>query len=115
MMHWLRQWFKKNDKDSNWIADVSIAGLQHYRGNDLAELIKIGDELQLAQQPDNQHDAHAIVVLWHNNKIGYIPRALAKEINQQIESGVPIAAKIIDLNSVRFGRKWIKIRLSARA
>ncbi len=115
MFSWLNFFKKKTTvpTDKHWIADVSIAGLQHYRGNDLAELIQIGDALKLQQQPDNAYDNHAIIVLWHNNKIGYIPAALARDISRKMEAGVRISASIIELKSVRFGRKWIRIRLQA--
>ncbi|PIE42429.1 MAG: restriction endonuclease [Gammaproteobacteria bacterium] len=121
MMRWINRlfggWKQSTDhpKGHVWIADVSIAGLQHYRGNDLAELIKEDDTLELIQQPDNPHDSHAIMVMWHHNKIGYVPRALAREISRQMAAGTKITATIIELKPVRYGRKWIKIRLEATA
>lgn len=115
MFAWIKRLFGKKKVDNQWIADVSIAGLQHYRGNDLAELIKEGDALELQLQPDNPYDANAIMVMWHNNKIGYIPRALAKNIGRQMASGANITANIVEIKPVRFGRKWIKIRLQTVA
>lgn len=112
MFSFIKRLFFKDKLKNQWIADVSIAGLQHYRGNDLAELIKEGDTLELERQPDNPYDEHAIVVLWHHNKIGYIPRNLAQNIGRQMENGVDITANIIEIKPVRFGRKWIKIRLT---
>ncbi len=97
---------------NNWIADVSVAGLQHYRGNDLAELIKEGDTLLLKQQPGNAYDEHAIMVMWHNNKLGYIPKSVAREINRKLEAGNKVEATILELKAIKFGRKWIKVRLS---
>ncbi len=114
MLTWLKRLFEnKNLPDNQWIADVAIAGLQHYRGNDLAELIKVGDPLNLQPEPHNAYDENAIMVLWHHNKIGYIPAALARDIHRQMQAGAEIKASIIDIKPVRFGRKWIKIRLSA--
>ncbi len=107
----IKKLFAKKTTDNHWIADVSIAGLQHYRGNDLAELIKEGDVLELRQQPDNPYDENAIMVMWHNNKIGYIPRALAQDIGRKMAAGIEITANIVEIKPVRFGRKWIKIRL----
>lgn len=108
----LKRFFGRKKLVDHQIAEVSIAGLQHYRGNDLAELIKVGDQLDLQRQPNNPHDPNAIIVMWHNNKIGYIPRALAQDINRQLTAGMSIDATIIDIKPVRFGRKWIKIRLA---
>ncbi len=111
MFSWIKKLFSKKNTDNHWIADVSVAGLQHYRGNDLAELIKEGDILELKRQPDNPYDENAIMVLWHNNKIGYIPRALAKDIDRKMSAGIEISANIVEIKPIRFGRKWIKIRL----
>lgn len=109
-MQWLKNLF--STKSSNQlIADVSVAGLQHYRGNDLAELIKVGDRLELCHQPSNKFDENAVMVMWHNNKLGYIPKGLAKEVSLKLESGQSLEASIIEIKPVRFGRKWIKIRI----
>lgn len=114
MFSFLNRFRKKTiPAEGQWLADVNIAGLQHYRGNDLAELIKVGDELQLQQQPDNAYDKNAVVVLWHNNKIGYIPAVLASDISRQMAAGIHISASIINIKPVRFGRKWIGIRLQS--
>jgi len=111
MFRFVKNLFNHTDDNSRLIADVSIAGLQHYRGNDLAEMFKKGDRLKLQQQPDNPHDSNAIVILWHENKIGYLPRSLASNISRQLNQGITIKAYILDIKPVRFGRKWIKIRL----
>lgn len=115
MFAWIKRLLGKEKNNGQWIADVAIAGLQHYRGNDLAELINLGDVLELQQQPTNAYDKHAIVVMWHHNKIGYIPKMLAREVSRQMAAGTKIHATIIDIKPVRFGRKWIKIRLEAQA
>lgn len=114
MFNWVMRLFNRQTKPRNqWIAEVSIAGLQHYRGNDLAEMIKEGDELELQQQPDNPYDSHAIMVLWNNNKLGYIPASIARDIGRQIAAGVAVKAIITEIKPVRFGRKWISVRLES--
>ncbi len=114
MFAWLKRLFGNKSKPSNqWLAEVSIAGLQHYRGNDLAEMIQEGDELELQQQPDNAYDSNAIMVLWKNNKLGYIPASIARDIGRQIAAGVSVKATITEIKPVRFGRKWISVRLEA--
>ncbi len=114
MFSWLKRLFGNKSKPDNlWLAEVSIAGLQHYRGNDLAEMIKEGDELELQQQPNNAYDSHAIMVLWKNNKLGYIPASIARDIGRQIATGITVKATITEIKPVRFGRKWISVRLEA--
>lgn len=111
MFSWLKRLFGDTASDKQQIADVAIAGLQHYRGNDLAEMIKEGDVLQLRPQPNNAYDENAIMVMWHNNKIGYVPASLSHSIRRQIDAGISVTATIIEVKPVKFGRKWIKIRL----
>lgn len=113
MFLWLKRLFGEPASDKQQIADVAIAGLQHYRGNDLAEMIQVGDELQLQPQPSNAYDENAIMVMWHNNKIGYVPASLSHNIRRQMDAGISVTATIIEVKPVKFGRKWIKIRLQA--
>lgn len=54
------------------ILEVFVDGLI-YHDYDLAKL-KRGDILHLYAQPDNLHDANAIVVMKNQYKLGYIPR-----------------------------------------
>ncbi len=115
MFSWFKAFFPQKKQEQHWIADTSVAGLQYYRGNDLAELISVGDELNLRRQPENPYDEHAVMVMWHHNKIGYVPRALAQSIDRQMTAGVPITASIVEVKPVRFGRKWIKMRLQTKS
>lgn len=110
----LKRLFSSEAKPQNqWLAEVAIAGLQHYRGNDLAEMVCVGDTMDLQPEPDNAYDENAIMVMWHHNKMGYIPAVLARDIRRQMQNGVDIVATIVEIKPVRFGRKWIKIRLTA--
>ncbi len=82
MVNWLKKISllfsnKKQDND-HCIAEFSIAGLQHYRGDDLAEMISVGDNLNLQLEPHNAYDPNAIIVMWHHNKIGYVPASFSK-------------------------------------
>lgn len=97
--------------DGSYLAEVDIAGMQHYRGNDLADLLSVGDEVQLVPQPQNEHDEHAVMIYWQNNKLGYLPRTIAEDIEQKLNAGVSIKAEIANINPVRFGRQWVKVRL----
>ena len=46
-----------------------------------------GALLELRREPDNPFDENAIMVLWSNNRIGYISRDLAADISPLIDSG----------------------------
>ena len=69
----LKKWFRRAPQPV--VAQVPVAGLAYYRAEDLATLMHRGDLLDLRHEPDNEHDAHAIMIFWHNNKIGYVPGA----------------------------------------
>lgn len=115
MFMWLKRLFGAEKQEENqWLAEVAIAGLQHYRGNDLAELVKVGDTLILQPEPHNAYDPNAVMVMWEHNKMGYIPASLARDIRRQMQNGVEVVATIVEIKPVRFGRKWIKIRLIAK-
>ncbi|MDO4776234.1 MAG: HIRAN domain-containing protein [Cardiobacteriaceae bacterium] len=60
---------------------IPIAGLQYYRANELADCMRRGDTLDLVPESGNPYDPHAIMVLWHQNKIGYVPGEQARALH----------------------------------
>ncbi len=110
----IKQLFLSKNETNEWFTDVTIEGMQHYRGSDLAEMIKIGDELSLKNQPENKFDKNAIIVLWRQNKIGYLPKEIAQQIQDKIINQGNLIAKIIEINPANLERKWIKIKIQAK-
>ncbi len=102
---------KKDTDCCEWFTDITIEGMQHYRGSELAEMIKVGDKLNLKSQPDNKFDENAIIVYWHQNKIGYLPKSIASQVKEKIAVDKNISAKIIEINPNNLDRKWIKIKI----
>ncbi len=57
------------------IQQCHLAGFQHHDGGELWHYLTFGDSLELAREPANPHDSHAIRVDWLGRKLGYLPRA----------------------------------------
>lgn len=54
---------------------VYVAGLDYIEYIDeIFSTIKVGDRLDLFRQNSNKYDKHAILVKYHGQKIGYVPR-----------------------------------------
>lgn len=56
------------------LQDCRIAGSHYYDCPDVLSDLRPGDALQFRRQPGNPHDERAIEVLWHDRKLGYLPR-----------------------------------------
>ena len=53
-----------------------------------------GDPVELRREPGNEHDPNAILVLWRDKDIGYIPRETASALAPEIDSGRPYRAQV---------------------
>lgn len=56
------------------LQDCRIAGSHYYDCPNVLSDLRPGDALQFRRQPGNPHDERAIEVLWHDRKLGYLPR-----------------------------------------
>lgn len=52
-----------------------VAGFQYYDGAMVLGVMKAGDSVQFALEPDNPHDPEAIVLSCSGAKIGYVPKS----------------------------------------
>ena len=68
-------------------SDFHIAGFTYYEGVDVFNELKIGAELQLVAEPENNHDNYAVAVYYQNHKLGYIPRDKNKYISKFLNFG----------------------------
>ena len=77
-----------------------LAGVTH---NDAQENIKIFGSKEigsfaLVREPDNPHDKNAIRVAIGDKKLGYIPKAVAKDLAPQIDAGKDFLALFVSRN-----------------
>lgn len=88
--------------DRNNKIEFDIAGTSHHLiEKKVRDVLRINDNLELKQEPDNKEDRYAIKILYEfeNEKIllGYVPRYYSKDLSYLLESGTKYSAKIESL------------------
>ena len=71
-----------------------LAGSQYYSASRLWTVIRIGDRLSLAREPDNRYDRNAVRVEWNGQKLGYVPRAENRAVAQALNAGEKLEARV---------------------
>lgn len=88
-----------------------LAGFQHHAGGALFALMRPGDALTLAREPDNPHDPRAVRVDWHGAQIGYAPRADNVDLARLMDRGVRVEGRILHLQKARDPWKRVLMEL----
>ena len=76
------------------VQNSPLAGFRYAAGPERWRELRVGDRLELAREPDNPHDANAVVVLWRGHKLGYVPRRENAALAWGLERGTPLRARI---------------------
>jgi hypothetical protein len=71
-----------------------LAGSQYYALGRLRSQMHEGDALTLEREPDNRHDANAILVRWQGEKLGYLPRRENAGVAAAIDCGEKVRGRI---------------------
>jgi hypothetical protein len=74
-----------------------LAGFQYAEAASLWARLRVGDELTLAREPENPHDANAVRVEWRGHKLGYVPRRENAAVARGLERGAPLRARLSKL------------------
>jgi len=77
------------------IDDFYIAGFTYWEGLKYVQHFKIGDVLELRQEPDNRYDPEAVAICFKGEKIGYIPALRNTQIFQMLYFGHNVFEAII--------------------
>ena len=93
------------------VAQVPVAGLAYYRAEDIASLMHGGDLLDLRHKPDNPHDANAVMIFWHNKKIGYVPSEYARELQSLLDRHDSLCGKIVEIDPHSEEHRWVKFNI----
>lgn len=94
------------------IAHLPVRGLKHYRAPELSDIMQRGDPLTLQHEPDNPHDKNAVIVLWRQNKIGYIPASKAEMVQRLLaRHGGKIHGEITRIEPREDDSQWIKLAI----
>lgn len=78
-----------------------LAGFQYHAGRALFPLMAVGDRLGLAREPDNPHDARAILVTWRGAVIGYLPRNDNLDLARLMDRGLRVEGRVLHLQAGR--------------
>ena len=76
------------------VQNSPLAGFHYHAAATVWRELRVGDALELAREPDNPHDANAIVVLWRGHKLGYVPRRENVALAWGLDRGTPLRARI---------------------
>jgi hypothetical protein len=71
-----------------------LAGYRYHAAAEVWPALRVGDELRLAREPENPHDANAVSVSWHGRKLGYVPRRENAALAWGLDRGEPLRARI---------------------
>ena len=64
-----------------------IAGFGYWDGCEAFEHLKIGTELTLERETENQFDPYAVAIYYKDFKLGYIPRGSNHDISKYLDMG----------------------------
>ncbi len=78
-----------------------LAGFNYHSAPKVFSDMRVGDTLVLWREPDNPHDANAVGVLWHDSKLGYVPRSQNSALAWAMDRGEPVLARISRLQAHR--------------
>lgn len=89
-----------------------VAGYQYHGGIELEPQMAVGDELELAREPDNPHDGLAVAVRWRGRLIGYVPRAINADIARRLDVGDHLTCHLTRLDDR--ADPWERVAVSIR-
>ena len=71
-----------------FLIKVHVAGLDYIDNIDeIFPKIKVGDKLGLFREASNEYDKHAILVKYHGEKIGYVPKKDNYVLSKLMDAG----------------------------
>jgi HIRAN domain len=76
------------------VQNSPLAGFRYHAAAGVWRELRVGDRLELAREPDNAHDANAVMVLWRGHVLGYVPRRENAALAWGLDRGTPLRARI---------------------
>ncbi len=100
--------FKAFEEDILALESI-VAGTSYLNLQDIEkEIVPDHTELSLKREPDNQYDAFAIIVLYKDTKLGYIPKSKNQTIARLMDVGKQFYAKV---TAKEWEGKWLRMDL----
>ena len=94
------------------VQNAPLAGFMYYDGKAVWERMRTGDRLTLEREPDNQHDANAVRLVWEGHMLGYVPRRDNVDLARQMDHGARVEGRITRLDRAANGRHRISYEIS---
>ncbi|HUQ73985.1 MAG TPA: HIRAN domain-containing protein [Burkholderiales bacterium] len=76
------------------VQSSALAGFGHHAAADVWGELRVGDELALAREAGNPHDANAVSISWRGRKLGYVPRKDNAVLAWSLDRGDTLRARI---------------------
>ncbi|MBO4468932.1 MAG: HIRAN domain-containing protein [Bacteroidales bacterium] len=67
------------------LTNFHIAGFGYWQGCEAFSNLKIGTQLTLERETDNQFDPYAVAIYYNDIKLGYVPRGSNHEISKYLD------------------------------
>ena len=80
------------------IEEFHIAGFQYHEGPQVLASLREGQELRLANEPENPHDDKAVRIEFAGHHLGYVPRTRNKPIFRLIGQDAPLRCVAVHVN-----------------
>jgi hypothetical protein len=80
---------------------AALAGLRHYDAPRVWREMRVGDRLSLVREAGNPYDASAVRVEWRGRKLGYLPRHGNAGPARQLDRGMPLEGRVVELRENR--------------
>jgi len=65
-------------------SDVILKGTTHYMESFIPMVNNLKGKIDITSEPENKYDKNAIFLSFNDNKIGYIPKEIAKEMSEYL-------------------------------
>lgn len=91
----------------------ALAGVRHYEAARVWREIRVGDRLGLVREGSNPYDPSAIRVEWRGRKLGYLPRHDNAGAARQLDRGVLLEGRVVELRENRNRSRRIELEIVA--
>lgn len=102
--------YLRNYKKDLLTIETWVAGIRFGRVP-IATIAKVGNQVELVREYDNEVDRNAIIVLLNGQQLGYLERSLAQRLAPDMDVGIQISGKIKEIEKGNIPQ----IRLSINA
>jgi hypothetical protein len=75
--------------------------------------MRVGDRLRLVRETANPYDASAVRVEWRGRTLGYLPRHDNAAAARQLDRGVPLEGRVVELRENRNRSRRIEFEIVA--